>query len=227
MVNFDDEFNRIKNALNSLAIPTSGGNITLPSGAVDTGTQIANFIFSWATNQYRTGVLREAIVCTDAPFQTYSQGLKFIYDRGYINGVLLDEQIEARSYYNFYITRLRSTGTDRDFMELERESSQAEQFFVGQRNLANDYITIIDITAKAHGELKDVFANSSDAPSKEACAVYLEARESDNTTSVDSSEKPVNQPLTLEELTQVRQIASDYQREIKPILERMEKKLND
>ncbi|MGK7882390.1 MAG: hypothetical protein AB4060_20155 [Crocosphaera sp.] len=227
LVNFDDEFDRIRNSLNSIAIPTNNGVVTLPSGAVNTGTQIANFIFRWVTNENRTGVLREAIVCTDAPFQSYSDGLKFIYERGYINGVLLDEQTEARSYYNFYITRLRSTGTDRDFMELERESSQAEQFFVTQRNLANDYIRIIDITAEAHGQLKNVFANSSDAPSEESCAVYLNARESDNTTSVDSGEKPLDQPLSLEELTQVREIASDYQRKIKPILERMEKKLND
>ncbi|MGB5772077.1 MAG: hypothetical protein WBM32_19755 [Crocosphaera sp.] len=228
LVNFDDEFENIKNSLNNLAIPTSSGNVTLPSGAVNTGTKIASFIFGWATNQYRTGVLREAIVCTDSPFQSYSDGLQFIYNRGYINGVLLDEQIEARSYYNAYITRLRGTGTDRDFMELERESSQAEQFFVKQRNLAEDYITIIDVTAKAHGQLKDLFANSSDAPSEESCAVYLEAKDSENnTTSVDSSERPLNEPLTLEELTQVRKIASDYQREIKPILERMQKKLND
>ncbi len=75
VVQFDGQFNAVKRALTDFSIPLANGPITLPSTAVNTGTQIANFVFRWAADRYRKGTLRSAIVCADTPFQSYTSGL--------------------------------------------------------------------------------------------------------------------------------------------------------
>lgn len=228
VVKFDDEFNKIKNSLNNFSIPTNNGNITLPQDAVNTGTQIANVIFGWVVNQSRKGTLREAIICTDEPLQTYTKGLEDAFREGYINGVLRDEKDTAKSYYDFYITRLRQVGTERDFMELERESSQALLHFVERRNAAESYIGIINKTAQAHTKLKDVFLGDSEPPSQASCNVYLKAKESDSTAINPAHQiNSLNVPLTLEEMGQVREIVLNYRKDIEPLLQKMEQGLND
>ncbi|GBF78625.1 hypothetical protein AsFPU1_0014 [Aphanothece sacrum FPU1] len=226
IVKFDDEFNNIKNALNKFSIPSANGNVTLPQGAVNTGTQIANLIFGWVVSQERKGTLREAIICTDKPLQTYTKGLENAFRDGYINGVLNDEEDRAKSYYDFYITQLRQLGTSRDFMELERESSEVLQNFVKRRNAAESYIAIINKTAQAHTKLKDVFLGDSEPPSEEYCNIYLKAKES-NSTAINSvhQRNSLDTPLTLKELAQVQKIALNYRKEIEPLLQKMEQEL--
>jgi hypothetical protein len=217
---FDDEFNALKDSLNSLSIPNS--SIVISQNTVNKGTQIANLIFGWVIDQRRKGSLREAIVCTDQPLQEYTSGLNAAFRKGYIDGILEDEKKTATSYYDFYLTRLQKNGNERDFLELEKASSQAIQQFAVRRDSAESYIAIIDKTAKMHTELKQIFSENAKPPSEVACNLYLQAKNSDSTKALSGKQMSYsNSPLTAKEMSRIRKIALNYQKEIAPLLKKM------
>jgi hypothetical protein len=217
---FDDDFNSLKNALNGLSVPNSG--ISISSNTVDKGIQIANLVFGWVVNQRRKGSLREAVVCTDQPLQEYNMGLNDAFRKGYIEGILEDERKTALSYYNFYLARLQKNGSERDFLELEKSSSQAIQQLVVRRDSAESYIAIIDRTTKMHMELKQVFLENTKPPSEAACNTYLKAKDSSSTKALSEKQSDYsNAPLTVKEVARIRGIVLDYQKEIAPLLKKM------
>jgi hypothetical protein len=200
---FDDEFNSLKDSLNR-------------------GTQIANLIFGWVVNQRRKGSLREAIVCTDQPLQEYSTGLNAAFRKGYIDGILEDERKTAISYYDFYLAKLQKNGSERDFLELEKSSSQVIQQFAVRRDSAESYIAIIDKTAKMHTELKQIFSENVKPPSETACNAYFQATNSSSAKALPGKQISYsNLPLTVKEMAEIRKIALNYQKEIAPLLKKM------
>ena len=60
-----------------------------------------------ATDDFRKGTLKKAILCTDQPFQDYTKGLSFLFEEAYLNGILDQELFRVQSYYNFYAAILR------------------------------------------------------------------------------------------------------------------------
>jgi hypothetical protein len=217
---FDDEFNSLKDSLNSLSIPNS--SIVISQNTVNKGTQIANLIFGWVVNQRRKGSLREAIVCTDQPLQEYSTGLNAAFRKGYIDGILEDERKTAISYYDFYLAKLQKNGSERDFLELEKSSSQVIQQFAVRRDSAESYIAIIDKTAKMHTELKQIFSENVKPPSETACNAYFQATNSSSAKALPGKQISYsNLPLTVKEMAEIRKIALNYQKEIAPLLKKM------
>jgi hypothetical protein len=220
-VTFDDEFDNIKASLDSLNIPNS--NITLSKNTIDKGTQIANVIFGWVINQQRKGTLREAIICTDQPLQEYTRGLGTLFKEGYINGVLKSEEKQAMLYYNSYTARLQKIGTERDFLELERVSSQTFQQLANRLDLAESYVAIIEKTAQAHTKLKNVFLDKSNPPSESSCNIYLKAKKSISSATLPQQQVNFSSsPLTIKEISSIRKIVLDYQLEVSPLLKKMQ-----
>jgi hypothetical protein len=231
IVSFDDQFTKIEESLNNFSIPTgSGTNVSLPEGFAKTGVKIANFIFSWAAKSYREGTLREAITCTDEPVQTYTSGLKYAFQEGYINGLLQQELFRVNSYYNDYAALLRARkGTDQEFRDLQKESFDAIQPVLQKRNAALSYIEIIDATANAHADLAKLFLKHRNPPADSVCQAYFGADQTNKALSskTQKSFNNADSALTVEELTEVKQIATDYQKEVEPLLSRMSEELNN
>ncbi len=229
IVSFDDELDRIQDSLNGLSIPTKNGNsITLPNNAVNTGTSIAKFIFGWAVNKSREGTLREAITCTNMPLQTYTDGLELTFQGGYTNGVLEQELSRINSYYDYYATILRAEeGSDKDFRAIQSESFNAIEPVLQRRNAALTYIAIIDRTSNAHAELAKLFLGDEDPPSESSCTKYLSDNLSDSDLESLENQQKLNFDFTLRELSQMKQIAINYQREVEPLLIKMEEELKN
>lgn len=123
----------------------------LPSGAVDTGVQIAGFLISWAADIYREGKHSEANTCTDEPLQAYKGGLIFVFREGHIDGVLQEELRQAKMYYNDSTAIAKAqNGTWRDFNGLTKESYARVLPILQRRNAILTYIAIISRTANAH-----------------------------------------------------------------------------
>jgi hypothetical protein len=231
VVQFDDQFNQVKKALTNFSIPLPSGPVALPSAAVNTGTQIANFIFNWAANRYRKGTLRSAIACADTPFQTYTSGLQEAFNLGYINGLLKDEEDSARSYFDFYAARVRVSGSERDFMELEREYSSTLQALNSRRNAAHYYLGIISEMQQAHTKLKQLFLGSAQQPSEALCRTYLTSPAPATSTSLHVPESQyrasqMSQPLNLYEQQALSRIYLEHQGKINHLLAKMDQELS-
>jgi hypothetical protein len=219
-VKFDGEFSTLKDSLNKLTTP--GGSIVLPQNTVEKGTQIGNLIFGWIVNQRRKGSLREAIICTDKPLQEYTMGLNSAFQAGYINGILENERKTAISYYDFYLTRLSKNGSDKEFLDLEKISSDAIQQITTRRDSAESYIAVIDKTAKMHTELKQIFSENIKPLSEAACNVYLQAQDSSSTKDLPGKQTSYsNSPLTSREIAAIRKVAINYQKAIAPLLQKI------
>jgi hypothetical protein len=219
-VKFDGEFSALKDSLNNLSIPNS--SIVISPNTVEKGTQIGNLIFGWVVNQRRKGSLREAIICTDQPLQEYTSGLNAAFQKGYVDGILEDERRTAVSYYNFYLTRLSKNGSDREFIELEKISSDAIQQFAIRRNSAESYIAVINRTARMHTELKQVFSENAKPISEAACNVYLQAKDSSSTKDLTRKQTNYsNPPLTIKEISKIRKITLNYRKEVSPLLKKI------
>lgn len=228
VVSFNNEFEQVQTALNNLSIPTGTTPITLPEGAVNTGISIANFIFNWAARSFREGTLTEAITCTNQPLQTYTDGLEFAFREGYINGILQQELVQAKFYYDDYAALAGvENGSWEDFNNLSQESYDAIVPIVERRNAAVAYISIIQRTANTHEQLAQLFLDGQESPSPSSCAAYFNIAQSS-----PNAMEPQNQPistieLTPETLAQVNEILIDYHKEVQPLLKQMREDLKD
>lgn len=231
VVSFDDELDEVAEALSSFSIPlepsdpTQPSEFKLPSEAVNTGVSIAKFIFRWVTDKEREGVLKEAITCTEQPFQVYTDGLEFVYQEGYIRGILEQEIFRVNSYYSDYAALLRdSNGSDRDFRQLERESFSAIEPVLERRNAAESYVAVLEATAAAHSNLAGVFLDGEDLPDESSCAIYFsnDDQDSGNVASKSNGKGSLGHHLTAGEYLKVQEILGEYQDTIEPLIIQME-----
>jgi len=225
VVSFDSQLDKVGSSLKALSIPSSAvSSIGLPSGAVDTGIQIANFIVNWAANRYRTGRLAEAITCTNEPFQTYTKGLDVALRDGYIEGVLRQELKQAQLFFDDYTTLANAEGgTWRDFAGLSKDSYNTILPMVQRRNAALAYLSIIERTAKAHAELSAIFLDSPEprTPASPICKTYFV-----QATTSARIQKPFeyltnSQQLSPYQLMRTNKIIVSYRDDVKPLIHRM------
>ena len=182
-VKFNESLVNITKALNGLNIKA----IELNKEQVDAGIGIANFFIDWITRKFRRGNLKKAIVCTDDSIQTYSEGLMNVFQEGYIDGILEQENKRIRRYYEDYATVMRQRGAiDREFRALELEKFQAIEASLKRHDAAYAYIAIINKTAEVHGGLKEIFAANEALPTPAECEQYL-AVKGESKTSQSSS----------------------------------------
>ncbi len=213
-VKFNESLDNIKQSLNGLNVD----GVALQSQAVTSGLNIAGFFLDWVTSESRRGNLREAIVCTDDSIQNYNKGLILVFQEGYINGILSQENNQIRQYYESYAAVMRTRNADdREFRALEQEKFQAIDTVIKRRDAALSYIEFVNITAQTHNALKDVFSKEEDVSNQTQltarCEQYF-GLASNNTVSKNS-------PLTPLELKEVNKIMLKYERKITPLLKKM------
>ncbi|MEH1847256.1 MAG: hypothetical protein V7L25_20315 [Nostoc sp.] len=221
-VNFNKSLNEIKDALSNLKIPSSQDNsTTLNSSDIQAGINIVGLLLNWDKQVYQRENLKKAIVCTDEPFQQYSNSLVKIFQDGYINGILKLEQERITGYYGDYAAQLiDQKGSLNERMDIEQKYSSALDSVLAKRDAALSYIAVIKKTATAHGQLKAIFSKGdSSTPSEEVkarCQEYFTPK-SQGVVSQYSE----NFQLSSKERKRVTEIVLQYAQEVNPLLQKI------
>lgn len=235
-VDFNSSLDDIRKALNSITA-TSGGQPILKIDDVDAGINIAGFVINIFKKQFQRSELKPAILCTDDSVQTYSQGLISVFQDGYINNILEKERLRINDHYNSKAATYREyiKGDDdlpplRSFAEYEPIEKKIEDIeknkraeineFLKVRDAASAYVSVINKTALTHAKLKGIFNQDEDQAfqSKGDCEKnYFKA---DNGTNYLASPSNLNQ-ISRQELRQINKIASEYNKEVKPLLKKI------
>ena len=221
-VNFNKSLNEIKDALSNLKIPQAQGEpTTLNSSDVQAGINIVGLLLNWGKQVYQRENLKKAIVCTDEPFQQYSNSLIKIFQNGYVDGILKLEQERITGYYGDYAAQLENqNGSLNERMDIEQKYSSALDSVLAKRDAALSYIAIIQKTAAAHGQLKAIFSKrDSSTPSEEVkarCQEYFTPK-SQGVVSQSSE----NFQLSSKERKRVTEIVLQYAQEVNPLLQKI------
>ena len=225
-VEFGEQFDAVASSLNTFAIPVPNRQpITLSPEAINTGVQIANFVFTWAANRYRTGELAKAMICTDPALQTYSRGLRETYSNGYINGILEQEKSVIRRYFNYYsLVFSKQPNNTAASAALDQSSYDALLPAIQNGLAAQSYLKIIKTTADTNTKIANIFRQSGDSPTDAACQAYLEPRKNNS-----KAESPTGKSkgfeftrLSLPQKAALAKVVSDYRRDVIPLLQKMQ-----
>jgi hypothetical protein len=227
-VNFNKSLANIGTALKSLAIPTKNTPVTLNSTEVDAGINIVGFFLNLAKQDFQRDNLKEAILCTNEPVQTYSKGLTSVFQDGYIGGILKLEQDRVVDYYQSYASLIKDEeGKVDDFITLEKEYASALDSVLEKRNAALSYITIINKTAEKHGQLKAIFTKDdrpvAEEQLKATCQKYFARKEEQPTSSNSFQDTEENKQISDAQIKKVRALALQYASDIEPLIKEVNK----
>jgi hypothetical protein len=228
-VNFNESLANIGTALKSLAIPTKTTTpVTLNSTEVDAGINIVGFFLNLAKQDVQRDNLKEAILCTNEPVQTYSKGLTSVFQDGYIGEILKLEQDRVTGYYQDYASLIENEGGKvDDFRTLEEEYASDLDSVLEKRDAALSYIQIINITATKHGQLKAIFTKDDQPVSEEqlkaTCQQYFARKEEQPTSSNSFQDSEENEQISDAQMKKVRALALQYASDIEPLLKDVNK----
>jgi len=224
-VEFGEQLGAVTNSLNNFAIPIPNQPpITLSPEAINTGAKIANFVFTWAANHYRTGQLSKAMICTDPALQTYSKGLRETYTNGYINGILEQEKSVIRRYFNYYAIVFAKQPNNTAASEALDQSSYNALLPAIQNGLAaQSYLQIIKKTADTNTRIANIFRQSDGSPTNAACQAYLEPPKNQSKAEASSGSSKVFEITQMSPLQKIAlaKVIDDYQRDVIPLLQKM------
>lgn len=233
-VNFTDSLDAIKNALNNLEIPGiqnaqgQSNKVKLDPTQVNAGINIVGFFLNLAKQGFQRRSLKEAILCTDEPVQSYTKGLTSVFQEGYIDGILMLEQNRITNYYQDYAALLEPEGGRvQDYMVLEKEYASVLDTVLAKRDAALSYIGIIAKTSDAHRQLKAIFTKDDKLISKDELAVrckpYFAQNIGQQSVSVSVQYPEKRYQISDDERRQIRAIALKYSYDVKPLLKKLNK----
>lgn len=192
-VSFDENISDLQTALINLKV----GSFSLPKNSIKAGTNVFQIFVNALSKEKRGRSLKKAILCADDSLQSYitgnstfkdnqqqNGGLINIAQDGYIDGILEIEKTQINGYYETYFSTLRSSSESQIAvaLEVEKDYKEAMKIVKEKKDNAQNYIDILQTTAKAHSRLKDVFQGTGkDAISteeiKQLCQSVLAERE--------------------------------------------------
>ncbi|WP_375500260.1 hypothetical protein [uncultured Nostoc sp.] len=165
IINYDKNLDEINNSLRSLPGLTQEEQ----KNAVDAGTEIAKFLFRIATEAYRRDQLKSVIIGTNDYLQTLSTALEKAVTKGYINGVLENEQAALDNYYRYYLGRILSapqtesvsaqTTTEHTF---DQDWKKANSSIEAKKDFAKDYLFLLKNIAADHQKLKGMYVTGEE-----------------------------------------------------------------
>jgi hypothetical protein len=233
-------FEEIGTALQGLKVESSGSSFQLQKNTINTGVNIATFLTNLFLNDFRRKNLKAAIVCTDGDIQTYSAGLASFIDELYVKALLDDEIDSVTRYFGGYRSPLTDktnllldTGLPEVFTSLQETQLKRDQDLRAEiskikdkKNAGATYVTLIQTTATAHGDLKRVFNNGMAELSPkliDRCNSYF-AKNDKNKISINNLDDDfLNREISKSELEQIRKIATAYTLKVMPLLTRKNK----
>jgi hypothetical protein len=171
--NFDStqDLNRIKTVL---SLPENQV-FELNDNTIEAGFGIISFLLNTSIRRMQVEGLTQPIVCTNDYIQDYTQGLAQAFQIGYIDGVLVEEQIRARDYYSVRALTMRDEGSGNplDFQVLEERLSEATEKIANRKIAGENYREMLETIARKHNQLAAVFragnetVNCSETPKDE------------------------------------------------------------
>lgn len=221
-VSFDENITDLQTALINLKV----GSFTLPKTTVQAGINVFQILVNALSKEKRGRALKKAILCTDDSLQSYitgnstfkenqqqNGGLINIAQDGYIDGILEIEKTQINNYYETYFATLR-TSTQPQIavaLEVEKDYNEAMTIVQEKKDNAQNYIDVLQATAKAHSQLKDVFqGRGKDAISteeiKQLCQPVLAEREND----LETNNLSTKLDLKESEMIKAQEILSEY-----------------
>jgi hypothetical protein len=223
-VDFSNQLEQVSTSLKNFKVPVGNTSLELQPEAINTGIKIANFVLTLATNHYRGVQISKAMICIDPSLQTYAKGLRETYEKGYINGILDQEESMIRAYYNYYariLSKQPSSPEKATALEaLDKSSYDALLPAIQNRLAAKSYLNVITATADTNTKIANVFRQSIKLPTEAECQVYLTPQKSqDKANSAQLNSKNVDiARLTPTQKMMIAQILGAYQRNIAPML---------
>jgi hypothetical protein len=232
-VKFDQNLDALEKSINGLTglVPNA------PTDEINSGLKIARFIFNQFTLAFRRENIKEAILCANQSISEYTDGLKFVGQKYYIEGTLRNERIAMDNYYQSLkpdISAQPSQASERIATFILRRQYGDELVALSNREQAGQaYIQILSETAKTHNELRDVFAdgkNMNEQEIKDFCKpIFTEKDSSGKTGALPVPVSPmlaesetITPPakaisLTPSESELIARILRDYQRKVEPL----------
>ena len=225
-VSFQSELETVRKSLINLG--QTGLPFALSEQVVNQGIRIANAVFEWAAKSYRNVELSKAVICTKEPLTAYTTGLAQAYDRGYINGILDNEEETVRRYYNGLATSQTASFRNstkvmvvRDYEALNSNSYDSLMAVRNNRAAAARYIKVLSLTAKANAEIADELTKAGYTVKPEQCSAYLKPPEGQPPVS-SLQTKPSHQPdLSLWEKRQITHILTKYNSQVRHELDQI------
>lgn len=220
-VSFDTELSTVEASLSTFAANT--GFLPIKPQTMGAGSMIARLVYNWAANSSRQGALATAIVCSEQPLRSYTNGLDYAYREGYINGLLESERSRVQSFYNYYAGLMRARrASDKDFLDLQQDSLAAILPVLQRRSAAFSYLAIIRATANANSSMAKLFAKTKSPIPSSACAAYFLKGQSKSVALVNPQKAAVLASLSADQRQKLQRILLKYRSEVKPMLQAME-----
>lgn len=166
VVDYSADLNNLQGELSKLP--------NINTSQVEGGVNIAKILLRAATDGYRREKLKEVIVSTDEDLQKFVGGIKTIINGAYIGVYLKNEESLINGYYGDYITNLTNNRSEGDtqaltvlLLELDNKWATSKEKVEQKRNLARDYVGILDSISQSHSALSKMFAKGKSPSSKE------------------------------------------------------------
>jgi hypothetical protein len=228
-------FEEIGSALGGLKVQSGDSTLQLKQNTIDTGVRIATFLTNLILNDVRRKNLKAAIVCTDADIQAYSIDLAIFINELYIKALLDDEIDSVTRYFGGYrspLTNKTNLLLDTEFPEtftslqntqLKRDQDLRSEIskIVEKKNMGGSYVTLIQATATAHSDLKNIFNKGSNELSPKLqvqCKEYFNKKQNRVAVNNPMENNFLNQEISKSELEKIRKISREYTIKVKPIL---------
>jgi hypothetical protein len=196
---------------------------------IQAGLTIARFVFNQLTTQFRQENLQEAILCSNEAIQVYIPGLMSITQDFYVEGILESEELENYQYYSNFVqytlpeeefanaSKKEQTAQVLALYTFKQEYLNAVNNIEQKKEAANAYQEILQATANTHQELFNEFNQS--AMNRQEIEVFCQeyfAKDADESSPQISS-------LTSQQLKRVKQIVMEYNKEIKPLVNQLDR----
>lgn len=234
-VSFAQNITNLQTALTSLKV----GNFQLSSPVVQAGTNIVQIIVNALSKEKRGRALKKAILCSNDSLQTYitgnstfnekippSGGLIELVTDGYINGIMKIEKAQINSYYGTYFGEIQAS-TDPSIstaLEVQKDYNEAMETVQTKVDTAQDYITVLETTAKTHNDLRNDFSGTgknaiTPAEVKELCQSVFAGKQS----SLEKSKQATKLDISEYQMKKAEKILSDYSQKIKNLHKKRKK----
>lgn len=213
-----ENLNNLGESLKKLKVPLANGeNFQLKEVDVDAGVKIITFISNAVTKEFRQKQIKQAVLCTNSDIQQYVNGLKTIFQNGYVDGILPVEELRIRSYYTTVINELKlQRASALDFDGLKDKITRDIQVVQDKKTSAEDYIEFLTSTATTHQNLYEIFLGKD--KSRISSVELTKLCKDFSTVPPDQQGSNSKAILKPDEIRNAKQVILKYKANIEPFL---------
>lgn len=218
-----EQQSELQSAISNLFGQLGNTGVTVPTSLsenIGAGTNIIAVIFGFIGDNIRQNALAPTIFCTDDEIKKYSNGLSTLSSTVYINQLRIE-----RGALESHITNFTPV-TDGRLSVLETSALfNMENVLVSRISdlderamIARNFAKVLDATANAHTELKELFKD--DINLKEGEESFCKNYEKEAAKNA-SKKKKANIQISPKKAIHAAKILNDYNQDIQPIIKQI------